>query len=142
MPARVLIADDHASIRRGVRALLEKGGYQVCCEAADGREAVRLAKQCTHDVVILDLLMPNLNGFHAAAEISRLHPDLPIVLHTLYGGSAVEREAQKFGVAAVASKLGAPALKEVVDKVVSGPGHPANNDDHASSSQEPFSFAA
>jgi two-component system chemotaxis response regulator CheB len=54
MRAKILIADDHASIRRSVRAILESGGnYEVCCEAKDGLEAVQLAKQCQHDVVII-----------------------------------------------------------------------------------------
>lgn len=115
MTAKILIADDHASVRRSIRAILESGGeYEVCCEAKDGLEAVQLAKQCKHDVVVIDLLMPNLNGFRVAEQISNSVPDVPIVLHTLYGGEAVEREAKKFGVDAVVPKLSSITLKDVI----------------------------
>ncbi|HET7206878.1 MAG TPA: response regulator transcription factor [Terriglobales bacterium] len=120
MPAKVLIADDHASVRHSIRSLLEgDGGYQVCCEAKDGLEAVRLAKSCEHDVVIIDLLMPNLNGFQVAKQISSSVPDVPIVLHTLYGGQAVEREAKKFGVDVVVPKVSSTNLKKVVENLLS-----------------------
>lgn len=115
MTAKILIADDHASVRRSIRAILESGGeYEVCCEAKDGLEAVQLARQCKHDVVVIDLLMPNLNGFRVAEQISNSVPDVPIVLHTLYGGEAVEREAKKFGVDAVVPKLSSITLKDVI----------------------------
>jgi two-component system chemotaxis response regulator CheB len=118
MPARILIADDHASVRRSLKTALERDGeYQVCCEAKDGLEAVQLANRPDHehDVVVLDLLMPNLNGFHAAQQISTAVPDVPIVLHTLYGGAAVEREARKFGVRAVVPKISSIDLKSVIE---------------------------
>lgn len=119
MPAKILIADDHASIRRSMRAMLESSGdYQVCCEARDGLEALELAKHCKHDVVILDLLMPNLNGFRVAQEISTSMPDVPIVLHTLYGGEAVEQEAKKFGIDAVVPKVSSLELTDVIDHLV------------------------
>ncbi len=120
MTAKILIADDHASVRRSIRTSLEQNGdYRVCCEAKDGLEALQLAKQCKHDVVILDLLMPNLNGFRVAQEISSALPEVPIVLHTLYGGAAVEQEAKKFGVDAVVSKVSSTGLKEVVEGLLS-----------------------
>ena len=119
MPAKILIADDHASVRRGIRALLEKDGeYTVCCEAQDGLEAVRMAKRCRHDLIIIDLLMPNLNGFHAAKEIRTSVPGVPIVLHTLYGGTAVEHEAKKFGVDVVVTKVGSRSLKKVIEQIL------------------------
>jgi DNA-binding NarL/FixJ family response regulator len=123
MTAKVLIADDHASVRRSIRAILESSGkYEVCCEANDGLEAVQLAKQCKHDVVVIDLLMPSLNGFRVAEEISHSVPDVPIVLHTLYGGEAVEQEAKKFGVDAVVPKLSSMGLKDVIASLLSNAG--------------------
>ena len=64
---RILVADDHEVVRRGVCALLEgHAGFEVCDEAVDGREAVEKAKRSLPDVVILDIGMPGLNGFDAA----------------------------------------------------------------------------
>jgi CheY-like chemotaxis protein len=58
--------------------------------------------------------MPNLNGFHVAREISSSRPGVAIVLHTLYGGKAVEQEAKKFGVDAVVPKISSMKLKDVI----------------------------
>ena len=121
MAARILIADDHALIRQGIKDLLEHDGEcQVCCEAPDGLEAVRLAKECKHDVIVLDLLMPSLNGFNAAEQISRSVPGVPIVLHTLYASAELEKEAKKFGVDTVVSKISCRSLKDVIQGVVRG----------------------
>src|ERR1700732_3114246 len=69
---RLLVADDHDVVRKGVRTLLEeKPGWEVVAEAADGREAVEKAKLVQPDVTILDLNMPELNGLEAAREILR-----------------------------------------------------------------------
>ena len=63
---RILIADDHEMIRQGLRRTLEqRDGWQVCGEAATGREAVELAKNLVPNIVILDLTMPELNGLEA-----------------------------------------------------------------------------
>ncbi|HVO62217.1 MAG TPA: response regulator transcription factor [Terriglobales bacterium] len=122
MRAKILIADDHASVRRSLKAVLEQTGeFQVCCEAKDGLEAVELAKRHHPDVVILDLLMPNLNGFNAAKAISSSLPNVPIVLHTMYGGAAVEREAKKYGVDAVVPKLGSQDWRSVIEEFLDAP---------------------
>jgi DNA-binding NarL/FixJ family response regulator len=77
---RVLIADDHAGVRRMLRQLLEEGGdITVCAEAADGAEAVRLAGETAPDVVVLDLVMPGINGIEATQRI-RGHGAAPEVL--------------------------------------------------------------
>ena len=84
MPIRVLLADDDASIRRLLRRLIEaRQGWTVCGEAGDGLEAVDKTERLAPDVVILDLGMPDMNGFEAAREISRHHPDLPLLLVTV-----------------------------------------------------------
>lgn len=69
MSLRVLLADDHCLVRQGLRALLERAGFEVIGEASDGTEAVRLAQAHTPHVAVLDLTMPNLNGLEAARQI-------------------------------------------------------------------------
>ena len=70
MPVRILVADDHQVVRTGLRALLEsKTGWQVCAEAANGREAVEKAGQLKPDVAVLDIGMPLLNGVEATRRV-------------------------------------------------------------------------
>lgn len=78
---RVLLADDHAIVRRGLRSLLEEGGVEVVAEAADGLDAIRLCDEHRPDVVILDIGMPKLNGIDVAIRTQKLdHPPLVIFL--------------------------------------------------------------
>src|SRR5919201_4755980 len=69
---RVLVAEDHNLVREGVRLILERHGFQVVADAADGREAVRLAEKHLPDIAVLDLSMPQLNGLDAARQILQL----------------------------------------------------------------------
>jgi len=69
MALRIVLADDHSILRQGLRLLLERDGLQVVAEAANGQEAVQLAKAHKPDVVVLDLMMPLLNGLEAGREI-------------------------------------------------------------------------
>jgi len=69
MPETILIADDHRLLREGLRALLEREGFQVVAEADNGRSAVKLAKQLQPDIVITDIAMPDLNGVEATRQI-------------------------------------------------------------------------
>ena len=68
----MLLADDHAIVRRGLRSLLEEAGVSVVAEAADGLEAVRFIEEHRPDVVILDIGMPKLNGIEVAARAQKL----------------------------------------------------------------------
>jgi len=67
---RILVVDDHASARRSIRALLEAAGYDVVGEAADGRSAVQQARDLLPDVVLLDIQLPDMNGFEVAARLA------------------------------------------------------------------------
>jgi two-component system, NarL family, response regulator NreC len=79
---RVLLADDVPVVRQRVRGLLEREGFEIVGEAADGHEAVRLAQALHPDVAILDLSMPQLSGMDAAREIKQLCPKTQLILLT------------------------------------------------------------
>jgi len=82
---RVLLADDHAILRRGLRLLLEREpDLAVVGEAADGRDAVEWMDAEGADVVVLDVAMPGLNGIEAAAQIGRRHPEAGVVMLSMH----------------------------------------------------------
>src|ERR1700746_2287578 len=82
MPTRIILADDHALVRQGIRSLLEREGLQVVAEASDGREAIRHAEALAPDVVVMDIGMPPLNGMEAARELARTCPKVKPILLT------------------------------------------------------------
>src|SRR5260370_42615198 len=71
MRTRILLADDHALIRQGLKALLEKQGFQIVAEASAGQEALRSVQKTQPDVAIIDISMPVLNGVDAARELKK-----------------------------------------------------------------------
>ena len=86
---RVLLVDDHAVVRHGLRNLLAtEVEIEVVGMAADGREAVELVRQYRPDVVLMDLAMPKLNGVEATRLISAEHPEVRVVVLTSFGDEA------------------------------------------------------
>src|SRR5437016_13430094 len=94
MTTRIFLADDHEIVRQGLRLLLQREGFEVIGEAANGQDAIRLAAENCPDVAVLDYGMHLLNGIGAAREIMPVcppakvillttHPDDPYVLETL-----------------------------------------------------------
>jgi DNA-binding NarL/FixJ family response regulator len=82
---RILIADDHGIVRTGLKLLLERiGDMEVVGEAADGREAVRLATELRPDIVIMDIGMPLLNGLDAAARIIRQQERIGVIMLSMH----------------------------------------------------------
>jgi DNA-binding NarL/FixJ family response regulator len=77
---RVLIVDDHASFRSCARALLESEGFDVAGEAADGESAVALAAELEPELVLLDVQLPDIDGFAVAERLLAADPSLQIVL--------------------------------------------------------------
>ncbi|HLZ26828.1 MAG TPA: response regulator transcription factor [Chloroflexota bacterium] len=94
---RVLIADDHALFRDGLRSLLEGRGVDVLGEARNGREAVDQARRLRPDVVLMDLHMPELDGLAATRLISAEQPDVKVVILTASEEDAHLFEAIKSG---------------------------------------------
>ena len=95
--AHVLIAEDETIIRLDLRQLLESEGLVVCAEAADGLQAVELARETQPDVAILDMKMPNLDGIEAARRIYAERP-IPIVMLTAYADPVLVERAIGAGV--------------------------------------------
>jgi DNA-binding NarL/FixJ family response regulator len=95
---RILVADDHEVVRRGLVALLQTHeGWEICGEAADGRETVEKAKQLKPDVVVLDVGMPNLNGLAATRQLSEQDPHCKVIVLTITDSDQVIREALDAG---------------------------------------------
>jgi DNA-binding NarL/FixJ family response regulator len=98
MPIRVVLADDHALVRQGLKALLEREGFQVVGEASDGQEAVRLLPSLHPDVAVLDISMPLLNGVDAARELQKASPKTKIILLTRHDEDQYVTESLRAGV--------------------------------------------
>ena len=95
---RILIADDHEIVRHGLRAILEaRQGWEVCGEATDGWQAVKLTAELKPDVVAMDIGMPNLNGLDAARQIMRDNPRQKILFLTMYQSEQLARTIQQAG---------------------------------------------
>jgi DNA-binding NarL/FixJ family response regulator len=121
MPLRVLLADDHDMVRQGFRALLEREGVEVVGEAADGREAVRLAEALEPDVAVLDLSMPGLNGLDAARTMLQSRPKLGVVLLTMHTEEEHIVAALRAGVRGYVVKTqAADALTHAIRQVAEG----------------------
>ena len=98
MATRILLADDHAIVRQGLRLLLQREGFEVVGEAVNGAEAVRLATESCPDVAVLDYGMPLLNGVAAAREILQTCPLAKVILLTMHADDRYVLEAVRLGV--------------------------------------------
>jgi DNA-binding NarL/FixJ family response regulator len=95
---RILIVDDHAVVRRGVRALLEShDGWVVCGEAITGRDAVEQCRRLAPDVVVMDLSLPDLNGLDATRQILKDAPQTEVLVLTMHHSEALARELLQAG---------------------------------------------
>jgi DNA-binding NarL/FixJ family response regulator len=101
---RILVADDHHSVRRVVCGVLAAEGWDVCGQAINGREAVEMAEQLKPDVVVLDLSMPELNGLEATRQILQKMPHTDVLILTAYEGEDLVRAAVESGARACVGK--------------------------------------
>jgi DNA-binding NarL/FixJ family response regulator len=115
MPAlRVLLADDHALVRAGMRSLLRDiEGVAVVGEAADGGQALALAERERPDVVLLDIAMKGMNGLEAAARFRELHPGIKVIILSMHASEEYVLQALRAGAAAYLIKDSATAELEL-----------------------------
>ncbi|MGC2767376.1 MAG: response regulator transcription factor [Candidatus Acidiferrum sp.] len=103
---RVLIADDQDFIRRGVRAVLsDEKDIEVCAEAIDGRDALVKALELRPDVVIMDIIMPRMDGIQATRLLRKALPETKILSLSQYDVPEMVNEVEQAGAAAFVSKL-------------------------------------
>jgi DNA-binding NarL/FixJ family response regulator len=116
---RVVVADDHAVVRRGVRALLElQPGIEIAAEATNGMEALNLVRKLKPDLVVLDLTMPEMNGLELARAIREENTTTDLLVLTMHFSEEVAREALRCGAMAYVLKSGADTdLLAAVDHV-------------------------
>jgi two-component system, response regulator PdtaR len=100
---RVLLVDDEALIRMGMRVMLQDLGYAVVGEAADGQDAIEKVTSLDPDVVIMDIKMPGMDGLEATRRIMATHP-VPIIVLTAYNQRSLVEEAADAGVLAYLMK--------------------------------------
>ncbi|GLY07089.1 response regulator transcription factor [Actinoplanes sp. NBRC 101535] len=123
MTTRILLADDHALVRRGVRLILDgEPDLEVIAEAADGVEALELARVDPPDLAVLDIAMPRMTGLQAARELSRRLPDTKILILTMYDNEQYFFEALRVGAAGY-------VLKSVADRDLVEACHAAMRDE-------------
>jgi two-component system, NarL family, response regulator LiaR len=119
---RVLIVDDHVIVREGLRAILRAlPGIEPVGEARNGHEALELISQLPVDVVLMDLVMPEMGGLEALAALGRLRPDLPVIALTSFAEGAMVVKAIQAGARGFLIKdADTLALAEAIRRVHSG----------------------
>jgi two-component system, NarL family, response regulator NreC len=105
----VLLADDHAIVRRGLRSLLEDSGHPVVAEAADGLDAVRLCEEHRPDLLIVDVGMPKLSGIEVAARAQKLEPPPAVIMLSMH-------DDESYILRALAAGARAYLLKDATDE--------------------------
>jgi len=95
---KIIIADDHTVVRIGLRTLLEReADFQVVGEASDGMETINFVKLMNPDVVILDMIMPGINGIEITRQIKKVSPDTKVIILSMHANEAYVLETLKKG---------------------------------------------
>jgi DNA-binding NarL/FixJ family response regulator len=122
MPAKILVADDHEVVRQGIRAILQtRPEWEICGEATDGREAIRLAQQLQPDVIIMDITMPHLSGLEASQEIAKLQLPSRVLIFTMHESKSLAPSVRRAGAHGyVVKSRAARDLIAALDRLLSG----------------------
>jgi DNA-binding NarL/FixJ family response regulator len=110
MTVTILLADDHPMIRQGLRNLLHgEAAFKVIDEAADGLEALRKIERCKPDILIVDIIMPLLNGLEVIRQAQKLSPVTRVIVFSMQGAEPYVAEALKAGAVGYILKDAGPA---------------------------------
>jgi len=121
MPARILLVDDHALVRQGLRSLLVQEGFSVVGEAADGLEAIEKIRVLSPDIVVMDISMPAQNGLNVAREVHKFFPQVKVILLSQHTEDMYIADALEACVAAYVLKSQASSdLVHAIHQVSSG----------------------
>lgn len=119
MRTRILIADDSPLVRQSIRRLLETNPeWEICGEACNGQEAINQAMVLTPDIIVLDLVMPVMDGLQAARRMAVIAPKIPTVMLTMYASEQLRSEASEVGVESVVSKSQSSSLISTIETVL------------------------
>ncbi len=120
---RIFIADDREFVRTTLRKVIRRAdeSWDICGEAADGREAIERAVELSPDLIILDVAMPMLDGIGAAKEIRKRLPEVPILIYTFMSFGHLEVMAKQAGAQAVVQKGDLHALIAEIRKALARP---------------------
>jgi DNA-binding NarL/FixJ family response regulator len=94
---RVIIADDHAMVREGIKSVLERAGFEVVGEASSGTEVLPLAERVQPDVAVLDISMPGETGLQAAARLRQALPHVRVLILSMYDNTEYVLESVRAG---------------------------------------------
>ena len=122
MAVKILIADDHEIVRQGIRRVLEvKPEWEICGEASNGQEAVRMAQELSPDIIIMDVTMPVMSGFEAADEISRLPVGSRVLFFTMHDAGSMAGSVRKSGAQGyVVKSRAAQDLVQALERLLKG----------------------
>jgi DNA-binding NarL/FixJ family response regulator len=117
---RILLADDHALVRAGIRSLLERlEGVEIVGEAGDGHETMRLVEERSPDILLLDIALPGLNGLDVARRLLKSRPDLRVIILSMHATEDYVQQALQAGAAAYLLKEATVAELELAIRAVS-----------------------
>jgi len=121
MSVRILLVDDHALVRQGLRSLLAQEGFSVVGEAADGLEAMEKIRSLSPDIVVMDISMPAQNGLNVAREVHKFFPQVKVILLSQHTEDMYIADALEACVAAYVLKSQASSdLVHAIHQVSSG----------------------
>lgn len=123
MAVRILMVDDHEILREGVRSLLAKfrPDWEICGEAADGDEAISLARKLKPDIIILDITMPKMSGLEACTRMRKAGMKVPVLIFTTHKSETLDSEVRRAGAQGyVLKSQAARSLVAAIDEILAG----------------------
>ena len=117
-PVRIMVVDDTEHVRRMLRHMLELDGFQVVAEAGSAAGALAQVADADPDVVVIDYMMPDVDGLEAAHQVRALRPDQVIILYSAFIDREVQRRADEIGIDVCVNKLeGLESLEREIARV-------------------------